>query len=123
MSRILVLEPRQRSAEWWNELAGEGHDIVVHHDPWALLDVLVVDRPELLVYVLGQLTIDHAVLSVLRRADASLPIILLGGPADLEARRSIQDLKPTYYGVLPLDPSELMDAVRGALDHRRAISS
>ena len=43
--------------------------------------------------------------------------ILLGGPADLEVRRTVQELRPTYYAVFPLDPSELRDAVAGALAH------
>jgi hypothetical protein len=73
--------------------------------------------------VLGELDVDLGTLWALRRVAPTLPIILLGGPAGLEARRSVQELKPTYYGVFPLEPSELADAVRGVLQHHgRAIA-
>ena len=96
-------------------LAGEGHEIVVCQGREALFDQLTERRPDVLVYVLGDLIVDLGVLALLRRVAPKLPIILLGGPAELEARRSVQELKPTYYGVFPLDPAELSDAVHGAL--------
>ena len=80
-------------------------------------DALAARRPDLIVYVMDDLTTDLAVLSVVRRAAARLPIILLGGPAGIEVRRSVQEIKPTYFGVFPLEPAELRDAVRGALGH------
>ena len=54
-------------------------------------------------------------LTLLRRVAPTLPIILLGGPTDLDCRRGIQELMPTYYGVLQLERFELKDAIRGAL--------
>lgn len=124
MSRILIFEPRSTGAEWNSMLLGEGHEVVICPDREALFGAITERRPDLLVYVLGELGADLGVLTVLRRVSPKLPIILLGGPAGLEARRSVQELKPTYYAVFPLDPSELSDAVRGALHHpgRRAAS-
>jgi DNA-binding response OmpR family regulator len=123
VSRILIYEPRP-DAEDPILQAGAGHDVVVCHTREALLDALAVRRPDLLVYVLEDQIADIAVLSLVRRMSADLPIILLSAPAGLEARRSVQELKPTYYGVFPLEPTELRDAVRGALDHhgRAAVS-
>jgi DNA-binding response OmpR family regulator len=116
VSRILIYEPRADGEEPILQ-AGAGHDVMVCHTPEALLDALAVRRPDLLVYVLDDQISDLAVLSLVRRVAPRLPIILLGGPSGLEARRSVQELKPTYYGVFPLEPTELRDAVRGALDH------
>jgi DNA-binding response OmpR family regulator len=123
VSRILIHEPQATCDECKTVLAGQGHDVVVCRDREALIGALGERRPDVLVYVLGDLGIDLGVLGVVRRAAPQLPLILLGGPADLAARRSVQDLKPTYYGVFPLDPSELGDAVRGALDHHNGRSS
>lgn len=117
VSRILIHEPRSTSDECRALLVGQGHDVVVCGDRESLINALAQQRPDVLVYVLGALEIDLGVLTVVRRAAPKLPLILLGGPADLEARRSVQELKPTYYGVFPLEPSELSDAVRGALGH------
>jgi len=118
VSRIIIHEPRHSCDECAQLLAGEGHDVVVCAGREALFDALAVRRPDLIVYVLDELGIDLEILSIVRRAAGRLPIILLGGPADLEARRSAQELKPTYYGVFPLEPAELRDAVRGALSRR-----
>ena len=117
MSRILIYEARSTCDDFSQLLAGHGHEVVVCTGREALFDQLAKSRPDVLVYVLGNLVFDLGVLSGLRRASATLPIILLGGPAGLEARRSVQELKPTYYGVFPLDPAELSDAVNGALEH------
>jgi DNA-binding response OmpR family regulator len=118
VSRILIYEPRDSGQECAQSLAGEGHDVVACPGPQALFDALGLGRPDVVVYVMGDLTTDMDVLSVVRRMAATLPIILLGGPACLEARRSVQQLKPTYYGVFPLEPGELRDVVRGALSHQ-----
>ena len=118
MSRILIHEPRHCCNECAQLLAGEGHDVVVCATREALFDALALRRPDLIVYVMDELAMDIGALSVVRRAAATLPIILLSGPAGLEVRRSVQELKPTYYGVFPLESAELRDAVRGALNRR-----
>ncbi len=120
MSRILIHEPCHRTHDWSRLLAPDGHDVVVCTGREALFDALALSRPDLIIYVLGDLALDLGVLWVVRRMAATLPIILLGGASGLEARRSVQELKPTYYGVFPLEPAELSDAVRGALSHRSA---
>lgn len=115
MSRVLVHEARRHPDDFTGLLAGQGHDIVVCAGREALFDQLAERRPDVLVYVLGELTVDVAVLSLLRRVAPRLPIVLLGGPSGLEARRAVQDLKPVYYGVFPLEPAELSEAVSAAL--------
>jgi DNA-binding response OmpR family regulator len=119
VSRILIHEPRQDHEEWTTQLAGKGRDVVVCADRESLVRALADRRPDVLVYVLGDRDEDLSLLASLRQVAPMLPIIVLDGPADLTARRSIQELKPTYYGVFPLEASELNDAIRGAL-HRTA---
>jgi DNA-binding response OmpR family regulator len=118
VSRVLIHEPRHSGDECSKLLTGEGHEIVVCQDRASLFEALAAHRPDVVVYVLGDLALDLSVLSFLRRMAATLPLILLGGPAGLEARRSVQELRPTYYGVFPLEPAELSDAVNGAINHR-----
>jgi len=122
VSRILIHEPRPTSDECRSLLAGEGHEVIVCRDRESLFDAMAEERPDVLVYVLGNLELDVGVLTVVRRAATQLPLILLGGQSDLATRRSVQDLKPIYNAMFPLEPSELSDAVRGALAcrlHRR----
>lgn len=118
MSRILIHDPRRTSDERRSLLFREEHEVVVCGDRESLIGSFAQRRPDILVYVLGDLEIDLAVLTVMRRAAPRLPLILLGSPADLEVRRSVQELQPIYYGVFPLEPSELSDVVHGALAHR-----
>lgn len=121
MSRILIYQPHTGSDDCKALLGEQGHEVIACEDRESLFESIAERRPDVLVYVLGELALDLGVLSMLRRLAPMLPIILLGGPAGIEARRSVQDLKPTYYGVFPLDPTELADAVRGALSlHGRA---
>lgn len=115
MSRILVQAPRLTCDAAVAELADDGHHVVACESCEALFSALAERRPDVLVYVLQELGIDVAVLSYLRRLAPTLPMILLGSSTGLAERRSIQDLKPTYYGMMPLEPMELSEVVRGAL--------
>ena len=114
MSRILIHDPDDGCHFL---LEGGGQEVIACRDRNALVVAMTDRRPDVLVYVINDLNADLGLLGRVRRFAPSLPIILVGGPTDLAARRSIQELKPTYYGVLPLERSELLDAVRGAL-HR-----
>jgi DNA-binding NtrC family response regulator len=124
MSRILVHEPPSIPDECTPALAGLGYDVILCEDREALFDSMAERKPDLLVYVLHDVLVDVAVLSLLRRVAPHLPIILLGESAALEVRRCVQELRPTYYGMFPLEPAELRDAVSGALEHHgRAMAS
>lgn len=117
MSRIVIHEPDPQHDESFALLASKNADVVVCRTREALVDALGSGRPDVLVYVVSNSTEDLGLLGQLRRVAPTLPIILLGGPTDLASRRVFQELKPTYYGVFPLEGSELKDAVQGAL-HR-----
>ena len=117
MPRILVHEPDPNHDDAFALIASKIEDVVVCRNRESLVGALGSGRPDVLVYVLSDLAEDLGLLSQLRRVAPTLPIILLGGPTDLSARRTFQELKPTYFGVFPLEASELKDAVQGAL-HR-----
>jgi len=118
MPRILIFEPRRHCNECRRMLEDEGYDLVICQDRFELFDALAEHPANAVVYVLGKLSLDLDLLALVRRVAPSLPVIVLGGPAGLGTRRSMQDLRPTYYGVFPLDHAELRDAVRGAIASR-----
>ena len=120
MSRIVIHDPNRDDGEILAMLAGGWQEVITCRDCKALVAALAERPPDVLVYVIENLVEDLRLLATVRRVAPMLPIILLGGSTDLVARRSIQELKPTYYGVFPLDKSELMDAVHGALQRARA---
>ncbi len=96
-------------------LSNLGYEVSVCSGPLQLIETFAEKRPDVVIYVMGDLHSDLPVLSVLRQAAPRTPLIVLSGPFDLPVRRSVQDLKPTYYGVLPLEPGELRDVVRSVL--------
>lgn len=115
MSRILVHDPRPRIDDRPALFRAPEHDVVCCRDREALVCALSERRADLLVYVLQDIARDVAFLSALRQSAPRLPLILLGEPATLEVRRLVQDLKPTYYGVFPLEGQELAEAVHAVL--------
>jgi hypothetical protein len=58
---------------------------------------------------------DLGVLHLLRRVAPDLPLVLLATEGSLEVQRLVQNLRPIYYAVTPVEPSELRDAVHAAL--------
>lgn len=115
MSRILVHDPSSLADDLEAPLAVLDHEVVTCHDRSALVRAFSECCPSVLVYVLQELARDVELLSAIRTCAPRLPIILLGEPATLESRRLIQNLRPTYYGVFPLEGTELADAVDGTL--------
>jgi DNA-binding response OmpR family regulator len=118
VSHILIHDPRNEDERWRGLVGGPGRDLVVCENRRSVVSALAGGRPDVLIYVLADLPRDLDLLFELRRVAATLPIILLEGPTDLPARRHIQELRPTYYGISPLENDELSEAVSGAL--RRA---
>ncbi|HET9326057.1 MAG TPA: hypothetical protein VFQ05_04725 [Candidatus Eisenbacteria bacterium] len=115
MPHILIHDPRGPHEEWQKLLAARGRDVVVCCDRDSFVNALGERRPDVLVYVLTDLELDLQLLFELRRVASTLPIVLLDGPTDLEIRRRVQKLNPTYYGVSPTDSSEVSDVVRSTL--------
>jgi DNA-binding NtrC family response regulator len=116
VSRVLLHEPIELENVCRPQLGGGDRDVVVCRTREALVQALADRRPDVVVYVLQDLARDLDLLAAVRRMAPTLPLILLGGPADLASRRNIQELKPLYYGVFPLERTELSEAVMGALE-------
>ncbi len=94
-----------------------GFVVVPCHNGQALIEEVVQHHPGAVIYGLGRdVTQDLGVLKLLRRADAGLPLILLASEGSLAVQRLVQSLRPTYYAVCPVDPVELREAVRAALN-------
>ena len=97
-------------------LKDEGFDLVSLTDGEALLEEVVKNRPDVLIYGLspncGQ---DLGVLQLLRRAAPDLPLVLLAAQGSLSTQRLVQSLRPIYYAVSPVEAAELRDAVRAEL--------
>lgn len=115
MPRILIHDPRPAHDSWQRLLGDHDREVVTCTNRESFVCALAAGRPDVLVYVLNDLARDLDLLFDLRRVAPTLPIILLEGPTDLTARRRIQELKPTYYGVSPLEHDELSEVVNGAL--------
>jgi DNA-binding NtrC family response regulator len=115
VSCILIHDPHQASERWQRLLGISGRDIVICKDRNSLVTALAGRRPDVLIYVLHELERDLDLLFEVRRVAPTLPIILLEGPGDLATRRTIQELRPTYYGISPVESDELKEAVSDAL--------
>jgi hypothetical protein len=71
------------------------------------------------VFALGaQCQHDLALLFLLRRVAPAVPLILVATTASLETQKMIQDLRPTYYAVRPVDRAELLEAIAAAIAAR-----
>ncbi len=123
MSHILIHDPGRPGEEWQRLLVESGGEIVTCGDRTSFVNGFADTRPDVLIYVLADLERDLDLLFELRSVAPTLPIILLDGPADLAARRPIQDLKPIYYGVAPLETHEVSEVVSGVLNRAGKRSS
>ncbi len=85
----------------------------------SLIEEVVRHRPEVVVYELrADRQADLAVLHLLKRAAPDLPLVLITAEGSLESERLIRELRPVYYAVQPVEPDEILDAVRAALARR-----
>jgi DNA-binding NarL/FixJ family response regulator len=97
------LDPNTYEIAWCNEEEG-------------VLDQVIQRRPHALVFALGEsCQSDLALLFLLRRVAPGVPLILVAPTASLETQKLIQDLRPTYYVVRPVDQTELDEAVAAAI--------
>lgn len=115
---VIVSEPSAPSAEspLASQLDPDLYDVVWCNEDEDVLDQVIQRRPHALVFALGtQCRTDLALLFLLRRVAPAVPLILVAATASLETQKLIQDLRPTYYVVRPVDRIELDGAVAGAI--------
>ena len=98
-------------------LKDEGFDLVSCTDGQMLVEEVVQRQPAVVIYGLRpESAEDLGVLQLLRRAAPDVPLVLLAAEASLETQRLVQSLRPIYYSVCPVEPAELRDAVRAAVE-------
>ncbi len=100
-------------------LEGQGYDLVPCHDGEALLEAAVERRADVVVFELkSECQTDLGLLQLLRRVAPVVPLILVASNGSLETQRLVQELRPMYYAVIPVESAELRDAVRSAIERR-----
>jgi len=100
-------------------LREEGYEVVACPDRETALTHAFDDPPDVILYALAPRSpVDRGVLQLLRRAMPRTPLVLIAVENSLEMQRVIQEFRPVYYAVAPLDRAELVDAVTAAIAQR-----
>lgn len=116
VSRVLLYEPEVEEPSLRALLDTEGLEVVPCTDGERLIEDLMAHRPEVIVCVIhGGREHELAFLHLLRRVAPLIPLILVVSDGSLQFQRQIQEARPIFYALTPVDPLELRSAVRAAL--------
>ena len=75
--------------------------------------------PDILVYELGaECAMDGGVLRLLRRICPDVPLVIVGEGGSLEVQRRLQEFRPIFFAIHPMDQAEWRDVVRAATASR-----
>jgi DNA-binding NtrC family response regulator len=121
MPRVVLCDANAAgNGELYESLVGLGYELEACRNGESLLEAVVARAPDVVVYSMraGDVS-DLAVLQLLRRILPDAPIILLVPDGSLSMRRTVQELRPMYCAVAPVEDAELRDAVRSAIAQRR----
>jgi len=100
-------------------LREEGYEVVACPDRDTTLSHAINDPPDVILYsITPRCPIDRGVLQILRRSLPRTPLVILASEGSLETQRLIQEFRPVYYAVAPVDRSELVEAVKAAMTQR-----
>ena len=100
-------------------LAEEGFDVAWCAGAEALFQEAMRRAPDLVVYeVSADRTADHEVLEFLRCVCPTAPLVIAGEGGSLESRRRLQDFRPLYFALHPMDRNEWRHIVQ-AIAHRK----
>jgi FixJ family two-component response regulator len=92
--------------------------VFTHGTP--MLEDVVRTPPGVVIYVVrAAAEEDLGVLELLRSMAPACPLVLVSADGSLAALRRVQNLRPMYYAVLPVEGVELREAVEAALARRR----
>jgi len=104
-------------------LEAEGFDLVACPDAHALLEELMHQVPDAVIYALhADCREDLGVLRLMRRAVPDVPLVLLAAEDSLDTRKITQSLRPIYYAVCPVDEAELREVIRTAVSRRGRVT-
>ena len=120
LPRVVLYAGRLAEGERVDRLLdGAGYDVVLCSDGEALLEAVVERRTDVVVFeIMEQSVADLGLLQLLRRAVPAVPLILVAQSGSLEIQRVVQQVRPSYYTVVPVDAAELCEAVRSVLERR-----
>jgi DNA-binding response OmpR family regulator len=100
-------------------LRDEGYEVVACPDREAALSRAVHDPPDVIIFsLIPRSPIDRAVLQALRRSLPRTPLVIVASEGSLETQRLVQEFRPIYYAVAPMDRAELVGAVKAAMAQR-----
>jgi len=120
--RVLVSAPCEDVGQPALAALGDA-GFAVHRCPGAtaLLESVMQDRPAAVIvsvshpYGNGELQIFR----LLRRVATDLPLVVISKGDSIPAERALRALDPAYLALAPVEPGELVEAVRGALARAR----
>ncbi|HVP39123.1 MAG TPA: hypothetical protein VMS93_08075 [Candidatus Saccharimonadales bacterium] len=120
MARVIVCEtPELGEAPVLSALKAEGFEPLACADGKALLEEVVQRRPDVVVYGLrAECEQDLGVLHLFRRIAPDVPLVLVASDESLSTQKLVQELRPIYYAVRPVEAAELREAVDSALERR-----
>ena len=121
MPRVIVYECCSEADDHVRSLLdGEGYELVPCRDGEALLEAAVERHADAVVFELKpECQGDLGLLHLLRRVAPAVPLILVASDGSLETQRLVQELRPMYYAVIPVESEELRGAVRSAVERGR----
>ena len=121
--RVVIYETCLRAEDpALSRLIEDGFELVHCRAVEDLVERVVETRPSAVIcQVRPDNEQDLGMLKLLRRVAPTMPLIMLSNEGSLDTQRLMASLRPTYYAVLPVDPDELRDALRGALGHAGGI--
>ena len=104
-------------------LREEGYEVVACPDRDTMLAHAFNDPPDVILYMLTpRCPIDRGVLQLLRRGLPRTPLVIVASEGSLETQRLLQEFRPVYYAVAPLERAELVEAVGAAMALRNRMT-
>jgi DNA-binding response OmpR family regulator len=100
-------------------LREEGYEVVACPDRDTTLSCAINDPPDVILYsITPHCPIDRGVLQTLRRSLPRTPLVIVASEGSLETQKLIQEFRPVYYAVAPVERAELVEAVKAAMAQR-----
>jgi DNA-binding response OmpR family regulator len=100
-------------------LREEGYEVVACPDRETTLSRAIDHPPDVILYwITPRCPVDRGVLVTLRRNLPRTPLVIVASEGSLETQRLIQEFRPVYYTVAPVDRTELLEAVKAAMAQR-----
>lgn len=101
-------------------LAADGFEVQRCANTADLVESVARQRPAAVIVHLLAAASELPMLRLLRRIAPEMPMVLVSDGSSLGAQRALLALGPSYHALTPLEPGELVAAVRGALARKKA---